>query len=269
MVHVTSSDRDDRKRQLLADLADAAEQLRTSEGWLAWLEYAKRFHAYSLGNQLLIARQRPDATQVAGYQRWREFGRQVRKGERGISILAPCHRKVRDDKTNEERYVLAGFRVVHVFDVAQTDGAPVPADPAQRYASERREVIGDYKLVLEIADRCGYAAQVEPAAAPAGPFGWYERRTRVLHVCDDTDGAMAKTALHELAHALDPALGDDRQSNELVAESACYVAGQLLGLDTGTVSTTYVTSWGLDKARAQVIAERVLAVVARIEETLR
>jgi antirestriction protein ArdC len=249
-------------------MTEAVETLRTSDGWLEWLEVAAKFHRYSLGNMMLIASQRPDATQVSGYNRWRELGRQVRKGERGIAILAPCHRKVRDQETDEERYILAGFRVVHVFDVAQTEGEPLPADPTQAYAAERRQVLGEYKHVLEVADRCGYAIQVEPAAGAQGPFGWFQRGTSVLHVADDCEGAMAKTALHELSHALDPALGDDRQLNELVAESACWLAGQLLGIDTSIPSTTYLAGWGLDKNRAQAIAERVLAVVSRVEETL-
>jgi hypothetical protein len=264
---MAESTSDARKRELLATMTDAVETLRTSDGWLQWLEVAAKFHRYSLGNQMLIALQRPDASHVAGYNRWRDLGRHVRKGERGIAILA-CTRKIRDQETDEERYILAGFRVVHVFDVAQTDGEPLPADPTQAYAQERRQVLGEYTLTLEIADRCGYAIQFEPAAGAHGPFGWFERGTSVLHVCDDTEGAMAKTALHELSHALDPGLGDDRQLNELVAESACWLAGQLLGIDTSAPSTTYLTGWGLDRARAQTIADRVLAVVARIEETL-
>ena len=140
---MAESTNDSRKRELLATMAESAEALRSSDGWLAWLDTAKRFHHYSLGNQLLIARQRPDATHVAGFNRWKELGRHVCKGERGIAILAPCTRKLHDDETDQDRYVIAGFRVVHVFDVAQTEGEPLPADPAQRYAAERREVIGD------------------------------------------------------------------------------------------------------------------------------
>jgi antirestriction protein ArdC len=106
-------------------MTDAVDALRSSDGWLAWLATAAKFHRYSLGNMLLIARQCPDATHVAGYQRWRELGRQVRKGERGIAILAPCTFKVRDQQTDDERVILRGLRVVHVFDVTQTDGEPL------------------------------------------------------------------------------------------------------------------------------------------------
>src|SRR5690349_10560235 len=85
------TDKAERSRQLLeSSVADLA----SSEGWTRYLESRSRFHSYSFGNVLLIAWQRPGATQVAGYRKWQEMGRQVRKGERGISILAPMVRKV-------------------------------------------------------------------------------------------------------------------------------------------------------------------------------
>lgn len=262
------SERNEKAQALLAELTEQVETLRTSEGWTAWLETAARFHRYSVGNQLLIAMQREDATYVAGFKTWQALGRQVRKGERGIRILAPCTRKVHDDEDDTERVVVAGFRPVAVFDIAQTDGDALPADPVRQYAQDRQATIGSYKLVVEVADRLGYAIDLEPAPGPAGPFGWFDRTTSTVHVCEDSDGAMAKTALHELAHALDPHLGDDRKANELTAESACYVIGQLCGIDTTAPSVTYLASWGLDGPAAQAIANRVLAVVDRITHAL-
>src|SRR5205807_6176220 len=88
------------------------------------------FHDYSFGNLCLIVSQRPEATRVAGYQAWRKLGRQVRKGERGIRILAPCRAKAREVESDEETrsaFRVIGFRCVSVFDLSQTDGEPLPA----------------------------------------------------------------------------------------------------------------------------------------------
>src|SRR5436853_6691263 len=92
------------------------------------LTAAARFHHYSPANVLLILRQRPDATRVAGYRTWQQLGRQVRRGERGIAVLAPCTylRPADDDHNDESRRILRGFKVAHVFDISQTDGDPLP-----------------------------------------------------------------------------------------------------------------------------------------------
>ena len=106
-------------------LARAVDDVRASDTFRQYLAVQARFHKYSWGNCLLIASQRPDATRVAGYRTWQTLKRQVRKGERGICIFAPCpfKREVEtSDGSTEEREGMF-FRAVHVFDVAQTDGA--------------------------------------------------------------------------------------------------------------------------------------------------
>src|SRR5690625_4915918 len=105
----------------LERLQTAVFDLLTSDGWIKALRFRAQFHSYSFFNSLLILSQLPTATLVSGYRKWKEMGRQVRKGERGIRILAPMLRKDPDD---EERKVLTGFREVSVFDVSQTDGEP-------------------------------------------------------------------------------------------------------------------------------------------------
>jgi hypothetical protein len=117
-------------------LQSAVEGLVGSEEWKAMLEVASRFHSYSVNNQLLIFAQRPDATRVAGYRAWQRLGRQVRKGEKGIAILAPCVYRTKtepeDDGEPRELRRLRGFRVAHVFDIAQTEGEPIEGLDAVR-----------------------------------------------------------------------------------------------------------------------------------------
>src|SRR4051812_38263869 len=109
-------------------LADAVEAMASSEGFAAWLRARALFHDYSLNNTLLIAMQRPESSRIAGYKAWQSLGRQVRKGERGIRILAPMVGKVDVETENgtEKRSRVFGFKCVSVFDVAQTDGDALP-----------------------------------------------------------------------------------------------------------------------------------------------
>ena len=121
-----------RSEEALDQLAQALEQGK-SDTLVRYLETLSRFHQYSFGNTLLIAIQRPDATHVAGYQRWKQLGRFVKQGEHGIAILAPLvykqAAKEADDQADQENHevkVLRGFKVVYVFDVSQTDGNELP-----------------------------------------------------------------------------------------------------------------------------------------------
>ncbi len=122
---------------LLSQLTEGIRRLTTSEAWLAWMRTQSRFYRYSFGNTLLIAWQRPDASLVAGYRRWLELGRQVRQGETGIRILAPCrYRTARDGDNDDDGADLVdtvrSFRVAVVFALEQTDGEPLPELPIAR-----------------------------------------------------------------------------------------------------------------------------------------
>src|SRR5216684_886897 len=129
--------------EIAANVKLLIEQLEAghSEGLTAYLTAMGRFHNYSFGNILEIARQKPDATRVAGMYAWNQLGRKVKKGERGIRILAPIigikrksDEEAEKDITKQNTRVLVGFRNAYVFDVAQTEGVELPA---------MREVNGD------------------------------------------------------------------------------------------------------------------------------
>src|SRR5712672_781134 len=99
-----------------------------SETLTAYLKTMSLFSKYSLNNLFLIARQRPDARRVAGFQTWRKLGRYVRKGEKGIAIIAPLVRRKADEESEhaDDERVIAGFKVAHIFSEEQTDGDPLP-----------------------------------------------------------------------------------------------------------------------------------------------
>jgi antirestriction protein ArdC len=162
---------------------------------------AARFHDYSLGNWLLLWAQAEHrgtkVTRPAGYRTWQGMGRQVKRGERGYQILAPIMRRVtRDD--DEEGRIVTGFRVVHVFDVRQTDGEPLPDVGPRRLTGD-----GDARLLevgIGMIEDQGYRFGLEQLRGPNGltrPGG-----KRVI-VEAELDGAqMTKTTIHELAHVL-------------------------------------------------------------------
>jgi antirestriction protein ArdC len=94
-----------------------------------YLSFTRSFRTYSPNNTMLIWLQRPDATMVAGYRKWQEHGRQVRKGEKAIKILAPVVRKVEGEDTGEQVRKVVGFRDANVFAYESTEGEPLPSPP--------------------------------------------------------------------------------------------------------------------------------------------
>src|SRR5262249_36129628 len=188
-----------RTTESLKELAALLEQGR-SERLTSLLTTMARFHRYSLHNICLIVSQRPTATRVAGFNTWRSVGRFVRKGEKGIAILAPILRRRVENIEDDGQTVIVGFRVVYVFDVDQTDGAPLPeaaeatGDPGEHAAALKR-AITEHGISLEYVDHlggalglsCGGRIQVLSGLSPASEFSVlaHEYAHELLHRADD------------------------------------------------------------------------------------
>jgi antirestriction protein ArdC len=240
------------------------------------LEVAARFHRYSPNNVLLISLQRPDATRVAGYQTWREVGRNVRKGETGIAILAPIAVRRREpeseptgatDQAQEQApKVLRGFRVTHVFDIAQTDGKPLPE--VRPTLLDGGAPLGVWADLLDQVEAAGYRfdyADITPANGRTD----HAEQTVVLR--PDLTGAQAvKTLAHELAHVLlhqpgDVPAGFTRARAEVEAESVAYVVCAAHSLAAGDYTVPYVAGWaGSDRQLVHDTTARVLATAREI-----
>jgi antirestriction protein ArdC len=252
-------------------LAEAVARMADSETFAAWLRARATFHDYSFGNICLIVSQRPDATQVAGYKAWQKLGRQVRKGEHGIRILAPCRVKVAEGDQRAEKgdaYRVVGFRCVSVFDVAQTDGEPLPE-------LEYRPLEGDapaemVELLAKVAANAGL--RVEYRTPEIADAHGYLRRSESLIVIDpaQSPAMRAKVLAHELGHYYDPTLAGSpelyaahRGDCEAVAESVAYVIAARFGMDAGASAVGYVAAWTEgDAGRVRDLAERIDASVA-------
>ncbi len=269
----------DRRDSVLHTLTAGIAELTSSDAWRSWLEVQGRFHSYSFGNCLLIARQRPDARRVAGFHTWRRLGRTVRCDEKGIWILAPMTRRVAGDSTEDDaeqrsRRVLSGFKAVPVFDIAQTDGTPLPPMPAQRLQGEAPERA--YERLVAVAQNIGYVVKEDYLPGERnGDCSYADRRIRV-EVTNDR-AQQVKTLAHELAHAMLHEGFTDRALAELEAESVTYVVCNAIGLETDAYSFGYVAGWagGGDEAiagikaaaaRIQQTADRILESIETCEE---
>lgn len=260
-------------------LGAEVERLETSDDWQNALAVAARFHDYSFGNSILIASQAADrgfeATRVAGYRAWQALGRQVRKGEKGLTILAPNRRKIEDDETGETRYVVTGFRATTVFDVSQTDGDPVP-DVHDHVVPVTADGDLDTTGFEKILAENGFGLQlVDGPVGPARANGVTNYSTRTVAVRTDLGAAQAfKTTIHEVAHVLLHAPNGDRPDCrgvvEVEAESVAYVVASVLGVDTGSYSFGYVAGWAnrTDRDAATVVADTGRRVLRAAREIL-
>jgi hypothetical protein len=257
-----------------ARLAEAVESLATSQGWQRMLTVAARFHDYSPSNVLLITAQRPDATRVAGYRTWAGVGRQVRAGERGIAIIAPTVRGAGPDEasaaehrdTARERLV-TGFRVVHVFDVAQTDGAPLP-EPDRPRLLHGQAPPGLWQALTRQLRQTGFSL-IDGDCSPAN--GVTDHTTRTVTIHSGLPAAQrVKTLAHELGHVLlhDPAsrpAGFDRARAEIEAESFAYLVTAAHGCPADAYSVPYLTGWARgDTTLLQSTAQRVLRTAGAV-----
>ena len=225
------------RRELVDQLAQGIMRLTSSEEWRRYLASQSRFHNYSFRNVVLIAAQCPQATRVAGFRAWQRLHRCVRKGERAIWILAPLVRRRDDDEEGQAR--VWGFKWVPVFDIAQTEGDPVPA--ANRLLSGD-DPAGLYGRLVGVARSLGFA--VLEAPLPGGVNGDCSHAARRIRVeIRNAPAQRVKTLAHELAHAILHEERGDRRLAELEAESTAYVVCRALGLDTGQYSFGYVAVW--------------------------
>jgi len=237
-------------------LVAAVASLTTGEDWARMLEVSSRFTRYSFGNVMLIALQRPDATRVAGYRTWQSMGRQVRKGERGIRIMAPCRYVegvvTNDDGSEHKLYGIRGFTTVSVFDLSQTDGDELPnVEPA---LLDGDGVTGLWDALATLVAAQGYTLVRGDCH---GANGVTEHETRTVRVRGDVSEAQAtKTLAHELAHVL---MHPDavtyhacRGRSEVEAESVAYLVCRSAGLPTDGYTFPYVAGWAsgdADKVR--------------------
>ncbi len=263
----------------LQQIDDSLAAISTDEDWLKFLYFQSRFYTYSFGNAMLIYAQNPNASYVRGYRAWNDLGRYVRKGAKGLAILAPCIRKeevFREPENKAEyndaegekevRKVIKGFRVVYVYDIADTEGddsqIPVLVTGLAGNSDEEKFI---YERLYDYISTKHIVQEVIGTASK----GSFNLETKVISVRSDMDYLQkAKTILHEYSHLIDFEMNPDenisRNRRELVAESCAFVVSARLGLDTSRYSMSYIQSWLKDKDELKLIADTVQKISYQI-----
>lgn len=260
----TSSDLASSITERIEELAQATDAARMSEEMLRYLEVYSKFHQYSIFNVFCIMMANPLATEVAGFHRWKSMGRYVRKGEKGIPILAPI--LVNDDPNDaDSEKVLRGFKIVYVYDVSQTDGEPLPEPPNWKSPQKNKEL--EEKLIQFAYKRGIQVSVVKQHGEVQGVS-----KGGVIEV-DPLAGT--KTLIHEVAHELmhhDENRLSESSLRELEAESVAFVVCKHFGLNI-TSSPNYLTLHGIDSEKIMEHLERIrktaIEIINEIEESKR
>jgi antirestriction protein ArdC len=255
----------------LATLAEALEA-GNSAALTAYLNVTARFHRYSWTNCLLIAMQCPTATHVAGFRAWLGLGRHVRKGEKGIAILAPiiCKRKreaqEQDDSSSTAEAVgqLVGFRSAYVFDIGQTDGQDLPefatvkGDP-QQHLDRLKVLVASHAITLD------YDNRISPAKGVS-------RGGSITLLPNQPAAEEFSTLVHELAHErlhrTDRRAETTKTIRETEAEAVAFVVCHAIGLDTNTAAVDYIKLYNGDRATLSASLQFIQSTAAEILKAL-
>jgi antirestriction protein ArdC len=261
----------DRLKDITASIEDGIKELFQSESYAQYLQTMSRFHHYSVNNQVLIHMQKPDATLVAGFNKWKnQFGRNVIKGEHGIKIIAPTpfKKKIEQEKldpdtqlpmldadgkiiTEEKTIQIPMYKPVTVFDVSQTEGKPLP-----QLAHDLSGNVANYDVFMEALRRSS-PVPISIEVMGGGMDGYFDLEHQDIAIRKGMSEVQTVSAvIHEMAHALlhnrtkdteekTPELS--RSTEEVQAESISYAVCAYYGIATGENSFGYIVSWSKDK----------------------
>ena len=262
-----AGNREQQMYEITKQLEEGVKALFTSERYTEYLKTMSKFYNYSFNNTVLIALQRPEATLVAGYSAWQKnFHRQVKKGEKGIQIIAPSQRKEKelvekfDPETNEPilgpdgqpetevvEHVVSDFRVVRVFDISQTYGEPLPELAIPDLTGQ----VQNFPLFLQAVKELS-PVPIRFGETEGEAKGYYSNKKKEIVVKEDmSESQTIKTLIHEIAHAklhdreVLEQTGEekDQRTKEIEAESIAYTVCQYFGLDTSDYSFPYIAGW--------------------------
>jgi hypothetical protein len=263
------------KQELIAaNIKLLIEQLEAghSEALTNYLTAMSRFHAYSFGNVLEIARQMPTATRVAGFWTWKNLGRSVKAGQKGIRILAPIvgSRRKKDteaqkDITKQNERILLGFRNAYVFDVSQTDGVDLPA--MHEVSGDPCENIDHLAAFLHSKGiEFVYTERIAPALGMS-----YGGRIAILpgQSKAETFATLVHETAHELLHKSERRTATTKTVRETEAEAVAFVVGKAVGLVTGSASADYIQLYhgnaSLLAESLEVIQQTASVILAALE----
>jgi len=267
---------------VLKRLKEGVDGIQQSENFRTFLVTMSKFHDYSIGNLILIMLQKPEATRVAGFSTWKDLYRWVKKGEKGIAILAPCMppkgnkpepteagvRKENEEKQEDETKIRPiYFKVVYVFDVSQTEGKPLPEVEVPSLTGEANEEL--FEQVMRLAESQGLEVSFESKPNQDPDIkGFYVGKTIWVRP-EESRAQQLKTLLHEVAHYYSEGVFRiPRSDAETIAESVAFTIGAHYGFDTGARSFPYVAIWSKDKKVLEANLASIRKVSAKIFDGL-
>lgn len=242
----------ERIQEISEELEEGVRNMFESEQYKKWLSVCSCFHNYSLNNTILITMQRPDASLVCGYARWKEFGRTVKKGEHGIRILAPYkyRTEVEDSNGDKQKVEQIGFKPVYVFDVAQTEGKELPTIGVHELTGSVKEYRRMFRALTEISP-----VPIRFEEIQGGAKGYYNDAEKCIAIKSGMSQLQTiKTLVHEVVHchnhskeALKERPNMDRKSMEVESESVAHIVLKAYNLDSEDYSIPYISSWSSGK----------------------
>lgn len=281
---------------IMQSLESGVEELFTSNRYQEFLKTMAKFHNYSFNNTMLIAMQRPDATLVTSYKNWQSMGRQVMKGEKGITIIAPApykkmkEKEVLDEnqrpimgtdgkpKTEQVEVTVPHFKAVTVFDIAQTSGEPIQTLAPELLTSAVQDFDSFMQAIQKISP-----VPIRFDEIDGNANGYYHNADKEIVIKKGlSESQTLKTAIHETAHAklhdkeIMESLGveKDRLTKEVEAESVAYCVCSSFGLDTSDYSFPYIAGWSSSremkemKASMDVIRKTAGEMIDQLTEEL-
>ena len=295
-IILNGKDSAERMKEITDRLETGIQELFDSDRYKAYLTTMAKFHNYSFNNTLLIAMQ--GGQLVAGFNKWKDtFHRTVKKGEKGIKILAPAPYKVKQkmekldeqgkpilDKdgkplTEEKTVQIPAFKVVSVFDVSQTEGEPLPSIAVNELSGS----VQDYQDFFKALEQSS-PVPIGFEDIEGGAHGYFHLLDNRIAIQEGMSQLQTiKTAIHEIAHAklhaIDPddpeqANRPDSRTREVQAESVAYAVCQHYGLDTSEYSFGYVAGWSSGrelaelKASLEIIRSAAHELISALDEHL-
>ena len=290
---------EERKKEMeaiTAKLEKGVKDVFTTDGYKAYLSFCSKLPRYSVNNQILIMMQKPDATMCQSFENWKSAGRNVKKGEKGIRIIAPAPYKTEREieRTDKDGNVIMGkngepikdkaeitinaFKPVSTFDVSQTEGADIPDIGVKELTSG---VSGYEMLLAAIKESVPVPVTFEKIKTDAKGFYSVDENKIVIKE-GMSEAQTVKTLLHEASHqalhskeAMKEGGNKSKNQKETEAESVAFVVCEHYGIDTSDYSFGYVASWSKDKdvpelkASLDTIRKTASELITRIDEKLK
>jgi hypothetical protein len=260
---MTKEERKEKMQAIYNQIDAGIDAVLSSDKWQDFLKLQARFYKYSFHNTMLIHWQMPTASYVAGFNKWNnEFKRRVKKGAKAIKILAPRIVKEVDEESGEEKETLAGFKVVNVFDVSQTEGEALPTicNELQGNDSAAVFIIDRLMKVIKIPVKFGDTGNAKGCYHPVE--NWIMIKPGM------SDNQTAKTLAHEYTHSILHAGKCDKPTDlkEIEAESVAFIVCNYFGLETNDYSFEYLASWsrGREKKEIRELGELIQKTAAVI-----